>query len=149
MRFRIEHGTHYSYGSSASASSSLLHLRPRSLPGRQELQEFNLEINPAPGTTSERLDYFGNTEHMVEVRGAHSHLHLKAVSIVETRPPPMLEPLLNEAWERFRAPRRAGRRDEVEAAELALESPLVPLDGAFARLAEESFQPGRGLYAAA
>jgi transglutaminase-like putative cysteine protease len=148
MRFRIEHATRYAYSATASASTSLLHLRPRTLPGRQELQEWSLTVHPLPGAASERLDYFGNSEHMVEVRGGHAQLDLVAVSVVQTMTPPVLEALLNESWERFRAPWRASRADEVAAAELALESPLVPQGAEYAQLAAESFLPGRGLYAA-
>ena len=83
--YQITHRTTYGYAGSVSTSHHRCFFRP-STSGRQECDEFNLEIEPAPAARSERIDCFGNTQTFFHIDIPHSKLVLEATSKVTTGP---------------------------------------------------------------
>jgi transglutaminase-like putative cysteine protease len=147
-RYAVTHTTTYTYSAAATSSRSLAHLRPRETP-RQRVLSHDLEIAPAPTSLSARADYFGNTQHALEVALPHSQLTIVSRSEVELDGLPPLSHELSPTWESSRAPQALGDDERQEAAQFALESPLVPLGGAYAAIAAPFFTPGRPILAAA
>ena len=148
MHFKVEHSTTYTYAQAASSSQSLVHLRPLHH-ARQRLRAYRLAVDPAPELISERIDYFGNCEQRVEVRGRHSVLNITSYSDLETLPVQDIEPERFAPWETMVAPGRVHTALDVMAAEVALESPLVPVSSDYASIARQFFTPGRPIFQAA
>jgi len=148
MRFKVDHSTLYTYAQAASSSQSLVHLRPQHH-ARQHLLSYRLVVDPAPVVVSERIDYFGNCEQRVEVQGRHSVLNITSHSELETFPLVDIQPERFQAWESLVAANRVHTAADVMAAEVALESPLVPINRDYAMIARQFFTPGRNILLAA
>lgn len=147
-RYRILHRTTYAYAAPASSSRSLAHLRPRETP-RQRVVSHALEVDPEPLSLRERLDAFGNTQHAIEVIGAHPTLRVVSRAEVEVDEPPALPSAMSGPWEAAVGQAPPLDDDGLEAAQFALESPHIPLGAAFAAEAAPFFAPGAPILEAA
>jgi transglutaminase-like putative cysteine protease len=149
-RYRIEHGTRYTYASRVSTSQHVAYLRPRVLP-RQRVLRQELTVEPQPAQWTRRADYFGNAVDQFTLLQPHTELAVTARSLVEILPAPSRpQPEASPPWEDAR--RALVYRKGVagaEAGQYAFASPYVALDPEAGELARGSFAPGRPLLAAA
>ena len=144
--YRVRHRTEYRYESEVVPSYSELHLIPRELIG-QNLYSSDISIDPAPEYFREGIDYFGNRVAYAAVERPHRRLTVTAESVVEIADRPIGPSLLGERpWEQVRdEARNAPNGDRLDAAQFALDSPLVKGRAQFAEYALQSFTPGRPL----
>jgi transglutaminase-like putative cysteine protease len=145
MRFRLRHQTRYLYDLEVSVALHVARLRPRETP-TQQCMCHRLEITPAPASTQERVDYFGNTATFLTMEGKHREFAVTAFSEVEVRPP--VHPPLDQTppWDEVRA-LCAGSlyNHDTAAAEFAYDSEHVRRSPDFASYARPSFPAGRPL----
>lgn len=143
--FEIRHTTVYDYQASVAVAHHLLRLAPRRLQ-RQLLLSHTLEIDPGPGVTSRRLDYFGNEVVFVTVAGAHVRLAVTARSRVAVGPRFIPDAAETPSWESVRSRCRTDRSVvALEATEFTFASPHIPTEARFADYAAPSFPAGRPL----
>lgn len=146
--FEIRHVTAYNYRTSVTVAHHLLRLRPRRS-HRQWLLEHTLQVEPAPATTSQRLDYFGNHVTFVTLEGAHERLVVISRNRVAVGPAFVPDPAETPAWEHVgNLCRGDGSAAALEATEFTFPSSLVPTETRFADYAAPSFPPGRPVLAA-
>ena len=142
MNYRIAHRTTYKYKYPVSVGDHVACLKPRTFPNH-ELSHSRLTILPTPTTSTERIDYYGNTLCYFTVQEPHRELIVEARSEVTiTRPSPVSEPSV--PWE------EAVRRlpldhspEGLEAFQFTFESPRIRLRSDYAAYALESFTPNR------
>ena len=148
--YEVTHRTEYNYEADVSDSYGQLHLVPRDLP-RQRCHRAQVVVDPAPDDYRERLDYFGNRVSYVAIHHPHRELNVTATSLVEVDDRTSGRPSAgDQPWELARDAIRAGQiPDPLDAAQFALDSPLVESSGAFADYAARAFAPGRPLLEAA
>src|SRR5713101_6039704 len=145
MTYRLNHTSTYKYTEAVSISHHLVRLTPRALP-HQTCRRCEITITPAPQTTSQRTDYFGNTATFVIVQGLHEELIVKAQSEVEVSPVSPVAPSETPPWENVRDALRSDLRPEVlRACEFALDSPYAHSNPDLAAYAAPSFPAGRPL----
>jgi transglutaminase-like putative cysteine protease len=144
--YRVTHRTEYRYESDVVPSYSQLHLVPRELPG-QTLRSSKVMISPKPEYFHERIDYFGNRVAYAAIQEPHRMLRVTADSVVEVSDRQHSPSLLGERpWEQVRDEARTSDVDDgMDAAQFALDSPLVHGSDEFADYAGVSFTPGRPL----
>jgi transglutaminase-like putative cysteine protease len=85
-----------------STSHHRCFFRP-STSGRQECDQFLLEITPAPASRKEQIDFFGNTQTHFHIDTPHTKLVIEATSTVTTGPPNFPEPSGTATCESVRA----------------------------------------------
>lgn len=141
--FRIEHRTSYAYSATVSASYGRGFLRPREIPG-QHCREHQLTIEPAPSDAAESADVYGNNDSYFHVTASHSRLVVTGVSVVRVDRPSIDPQLAETPWEDS----VAALRDEPDAVEFVLASPLVEITEEARAYAAESLSPGRPILAA-
>ena len=143
MIYRIRHRSTYSYRESVDLSYHTLHLTPRELPNQNVLGH-RISVTPAPVSTAETADYFGNRVSFLTLLVPHSELVVDMEATVDVRfpdPPPAAE---TPSWESVRDLLRRGGDDALlDAAEYVQDSPLVPSDARVRDYAMPSFRPGR------
>jgi transglutaminase-like putative cysteine protease len=145
MRYRVRHNTTYAYGDTVSICYNELYLRPRNLPG-QSLQQYDLQIRPAPATTAQRTDYYGNDVTFVVLQEPHRTLSITAQSTVEVTASAPSTVIATPAWEAVRAHLQHDRSASVMAAyQFVFDSPQVTVRPAIRRFAAPSFTAGRPL----
>lgn len=146
MKFRVVHSTRYDYAEPVSLGHNEAHLRPRSAP-RQTCEESRIDIEPRPASLRERSDYFGNPVAYFALQEPHESLTVVATHVVAVEAPPLPADLgVSAPWDRLRERLEAETSTAVvEARELVLESPMVPLGPDLADYAAPSFPPGRPL----
>lgn len=146
VTYRVTHRTEYRYASEVVPSYSQLHLVPRELPG-QRLRSATVTIDPEPEYFNERIDYFGNRVAYAAIQQPHRRLIVTADSVVEIADRIDTPSLLGERpWEQARDEAQTSvNGDRLEAAQFALDSPLVHGSGEFADYARQSFTPERPL----
>src|SRR5688572_22499764 len=97
--YRVEHDTRCVYGSPVVTSQHLGYLRPRELP-YQHVRLHQLQVTPAPATSVERTDYFGNVANQFQILRPHDELLVSARSVVEVRDrADRIEPGASPRWE--------------------------------------------------
>lgn len=143
MRLRVTHRTTYAYGEPVSTSHHEAHLAPRN-DGGQRCLFHEVELDPAPATRRERLDYHGNRTLHFAIQEPHRTLDIVATSLVEVPLAADPEPSGGPSWEDVRLAVRAHRdRAALEALSFTFESPHVRLFDELVALARPSFSPGR------
>jgi transglutaminase-like putative cysteine protease len=147
MRYQVIHETVYSYESPVVLSQQLLHLTPRPLPF-QAIEAHRIAVEPAPGETVARADYFGNPVTQIVLAVPHSSLAVRAESQVTVQPRAQERGLREPGapWELLRDRlRAAGSEALLEPAEFLFESTHVECFRDLARYAAPSFAAGRKL----
>jgi transglutaminase-like putative cysteine protease len=146
VSYEVTHRTEYKYESDVSDSYAQLHLLPRNLPG-QRCHAAEVVVDPTPEDYRERLDYFGNRMSYLAIHRPHRALTVIATSVVEVEDRPSgLSLFDHRPWEQARDAVRDGQvLDPLDAAQYALDSPLVEASRPFADYAATSFTPGRPL----
>ena len=134
MRYTVEHETVYSYESPVVVSQQLLHLTPRALPW-QNPEAHSLAIEPAPGETLSREDYFGNPVTQILLAVPHNRLSVHARTTVSV--------------EERTGPAPLGSSRAAEPAQFLYESPHVDWFRELTDYASPSFPKGRSAAEAA
>ncbi len=143
MIYKISHRTTYKYKYPVSVGDHVACLKPRSFE-RNQLKHYELSIQPAPATLSERVDYFGNSLCFFTVREPHEELMVEARSEVVTTGKAQDPAQQDAPWEESadsleEDPTCEGR----EACQYQFESPRILVRPEYAAYALESFTPGR------
>ncbi|WP_273808841.1 MULTISPECIES: transglutaminase family protein [unclassified Pseudomonas] len=145
VRYRIQHDTHYRYAAPVSLSQQLLHLLPRDC-GWQRCLSRQLVILPQPTQRQDAWDAFGNPLTRLSFERPHDELYVGTELEVEVDSRAGLRLADSPAWEGVRdGLRYPAARVSLDVHHFRFESPAVPLDGIFARFAEDCFPPGRPL----
>ena len=145
MMLRVIHKTTYSYGETVSICHNEAHLAPRSERG-QTLFDHQLVIEPVPGSSVARKDYFGNAVTTFIIDEPHEVLCVTAQSLVETHANEAIHPALTPPWEQVReAVRRHDNDQTFDAYQFVFESPRVTSALEFATYAKPSFPAQRPL----
>ena len=145
MIYKIVHRTTTSYRHPVSVGKHVACLRPRSTHNLHLLSN-EVQIEPAPASVTERVDYFGNLLSFFTVQEPHKELVVEARSEVrmEENPAPLPEGTI--AWEEAVRHLTGDRSAEAFAAyEFSFESPRIKTRPEFAAYALESFTPQRAL----
>lgn len=147
MLLHVVHETAYDYAPAVRTAQHIAHLKPAD-GDLQQLLQHTLSVSPAPAQQGQSVDVYGNTRTFFSLQAAHEQLHVRAESLVRTRP--RAEPGADMAWEQVRERMRYHRAARYDpAAEFAFASPYVPRDARFVEYAQSSFAAGRPLLAAA
>jgi transglutaminase-like putative cysteine protease len=77
----------HNYALSAGVSRNLIRVVPATLPGRQSLTAYLVEIDPRPAERSETLDFFGNRVMSIAQFSSHSSMTIRMTARVEIRTP--------------------------------------------------------------
>ncbi len=147
MRFEINHRTTYAYRTPVVQSHHLVHLAPRRTAG-QTVIHHSLLIEPAPVSSTEIMDFFGNTAALMRIEDQHTELIVHARSTVEVSgvPPPDLS--TGPAWDDARVPAGPGDRPiESDVRQFVCRSRHVPVSRGIRQFALESFPPRRQILA--
>jgi transglutaminase-like putative cysteine protease len=146
MIYKISHRTTYKYVYPVSYGNHVACLKPRSF-ARNQLLRYELEIQPTPTTSSERIDYFGNLLCFFAVQEPHEELTVEARSLIETHDHPIHETLSALPWEESARPlSRDHSADGLDAYQFQFESPRIRIRPEFAAYALESFTPARPIF---
>ena len=150
MLLEVTHDTRYDYAAPVSLAHHLAHLQPLS-DAHQQLEAFELCIDPVPGYRREGLDALGNAECHFGLAQAHTRLQVRATSQVRLAQRfTGLQAAASPPWETLADKLRyVALAPFVPVVEYALPSPYVPRLLPLKRYAESSFQPGRPLAEAA
>ncbi len=145
MMLRVIHRTTYSYREPVSICHTEARLTPRAERG-QTLYDHQLLIEPVPGSSVTRKDYFGNAVTTFTIDQPHEVLRVTAQSLVETRDGGAIHPALTPPWEHVREAIRRHDSDETfDAYQFVFESPRVAPAPEFATYARSSFPAQRPL----
>jgi transglutaminase-like putative cysteine protease len=143
MIYNISHRTTYEYSDTVSLSQHFLRLRPRQLP-LQDCSAHETRILPAPSSTDNRTDYFGNRVTFITVEVPHQKLEIiseSRVSILQSSPPNASE---TPSWNSVRDLARGAQiGSSLEASEFIFDSPLIKVSEPLAEYAASSFPKGR------
>jgi len=147
--YEVSHHTRYRYSVATSISHHVLHLTPRACE-HQRCHRSALEVAPAPASSADDVDYFGNPVTHLTVQESHTELSFHSRSLVEvcaTDPP---QPDATLPWERA-VEQLAGDRSTQGLAivEFTFASPYARTSGDLTSYATPSFAPGRPLFDAA
>lgn len=97
MYYSIRHVTKFRYSDPITESVMEVRMQPRS-EGAQRCLSFELRTTPRAAVTA-FTDHLGNRVHYFDLPDAHTHLTIRAESLVEILPPPALpETLDGDAW---------------------------------------------------
>jgi len=149
-RLRIVHETAYEYPARVDLAYHLAYLRPAER-DYQQLERFELTVEPTPSHQSATTDVYGNRRELFSLYGPHDALSIQATSEVRVRPRFAAFALQESPpWEDVRAMLRYRAAAAYEpASEFVFASPFVPLLDALSAYARASFSPRRPLAAAA
>ena len=149
MIYRISHRTTYKYAYPVSVGNHVACLKPRSFANNQVVST-TLNIEPAPATCTERIDYFGNCLTFFTIGDPHRTLSVEARSeVVRTGDDSYLSapPI---SWEDSTSTLYQGHTlsqentlARLEASQYQFESPRIRIRPEFAAYALQSFTPGR------
>ena len=148
-KIEVEHLTHYRYAAPVDQAQHLAYLRPRD-GAAQQVEAFDLRIEPAPMHRRDESDRLGNARCTFTVCAPHSELRVCARSRVTIDVEPDFDAGTSLPWEAVREGLRyvAGASFEP-ASEFLYASPYIPLLPALRALALPSFTPGRPVAQAA
>lgn len=144
MRLEVRHETHYAYAAPVTLAHHLAHLKPLD-DAHQQLERFELDVQPAPVQWRDSRDAWGNAQCHFGLLQPHERLRVTATSRVAVRPRFLqLQPAASPPWGELAARvRYVARAPYVPAAEFALPSPYVPRLPALRELGAGLFTPGR------
>lgn len=143
MIYDVSHRTTFGYEQTVSVSQHVLHLAPRPHP-RQRRIAWSLKVAPAPSTSSEASDYFGNPVSYLTVQQPHDRLIVEARSRIDVFDHAQTVSLEHGAsWEDVADAVRSADRTALEASEFAFYSPYVSGSLEILEFAEQSFPAGR------
>jgi transglutaminase-like putative cysteine protease len=143
--YAVTHRTTYHYGSDVAVSHHVARLHPRELPC-QQVEDFQLQIEPAPAATDERSDYYGNPTRFFSIGNPHESLTVTARSRVRVATPTLPLASLTPAWETVR--KRCATdvvTPDSAVGEFRFNSPHITRKAAFADFAAPSFPRERPL----
>jgi transglutaminase-like putative cysteine protease len=101
-------------------------------------------VSPAPVSTGESADYFGNGVSFLTLLAPHNEFVVDMKATVDVRFPDPPRAAATPSWENVRDLLRQGGDETLsEAIEYVQESPLVPFDARVRDYAAPSFLPGR------
>ena len=146
----VSHVTEYAYSARVELAHHIAHLTPQSAPN-QDVDEYELTIDPAPNDVRSGTDSFGNVRSYFSIYAAHERLHVEAASRLRLRDRhPQLDCSASPDWEAVRdSLQYRATQAYVPASEFVFPSPYVPRNRALANYALASFAPGRPLLEAA
>src|SRR5579871_2533468 len=145
MMLRVLHRTTYSYGETVSICHTEARLVPRS-EHSQTLLDHQLIVEPEPGSSVARKDYFGNAVTTFTIDEPHEVLCVTANSLVETLNTDAIHPALTPPWEQVREIVRRHDKDQTfDAYQFVFDSPRVMPALEFANYAKPSFLAQRPL----
>jgi transglutaminase-like putative cysteine protease len=143
MIYNILHRTTYKYKYPVSVGDHVACLKPRSFANNQLLHNA-LQIEPAPRTVTERIDYFGNVLCYFTVQEAHRELVVEARSKVRIDEDERRNTAVSLPWEESAQQLAHDYSPEaLEAFQFQFESPRIRIRPEFAEYALQSFLPGR------
>jgi transglutaminase-like putative cysteine protease len=140
----VEHETAYDYSARVDLAYHLAYLRPAQT-GYQQVETFELDIDPPPSHRSIGRDVYGNQRDAFSLYGPHESLHVLARSRVRIAPRfEELDPATSPPWTEVRANLRyqAGATFEPQA-EFVFASPFVSLLPQLRDYAFRSFPDGQ------
>lgn len=148
--YRVEHETRYVHSGGVATSQHVAYLTPRSLP-QQSVRWHEIEIEPAPASRAQRIDYFGNAVDQFTILTPYNELCVVGRSLVAlTAAEPSIDLDAGPPWQAVRDElcyqRGAPYRD---ASEFGYPSPYVAVAQELAAFALDSFVAERSLVAAA
>ncbi|MEM7021663.1 MAG: transglutaminase family protein [Pseudomonadota bacterium] len=148
MIYQVSHHTRYGYSEPTAISHHVLHLAPRTFE-RQQCHHYTLDVEPAPATSVDDTDYFGNPVTHLTVQQHHTELTFHSRSVVEVMPVPPAHDV-DVPWEHAVRELAADRSTEgLARAEYGFTSPYTAASPELAEYAAASFAPGRRLLDAA
>ena len=145
MIYKILHRTTYKYKYPVSVGNHVACLRPRSLPPHQSAAS-ELHVHPAPETSIERTDFFGNTLSFFTIQEPHRELIVESRSHVDVDGDTTARMQTTLPWEDAAAAVSTGQSEaDLEASQFRFESPRIRIRPEFAAYALQSFTPGRAM----
>ena len=143
MIYKVSHRTTYKYVYPVSVGNHVACLKPRSSAQNYVVQN-TLNIQPAPVTYTERVDYFGNTLCFFTVQEPHKKLIVEAKSEVVVTPDTSIADRASLPWEQSTDCLALDHSAEaLDAYQYQFESPRIRIRPDFAAYALESFTPLR------
>jgi transglutaminase-like putative cysteine protease len=147
--YEVSHHTRYRYSEPTSISHHVLHLAPRPCE-HQRCHRSVLEVTPAPASSVDDIDYFGNPVTYLTVQESHTELSFHSQSLVEVsavQPPPAGATM---PWERAVAELAGDRSAQgLAVLELTFRSAYTRSNSDLVGYAAQSFAAGRPLFEAA
>jgi transglutaminase-like putative cysteine protease len=143
--YALTHRTTYRYGTDVAVSHHLARLHPRALPW-QQVDDFQLQVEPAPATSVERVDYYGNPTSFFSIGSPHEKLIVTARSRVRVTAPTLPIAAQTPPWETVR--KRCASdvlTPDSAVGEFRFDSPHIARKPAFADYAAPSFPRERPL----
>jgi transglutaminase-like putative cysteine protease len=145
----VEHVTHYRYAAAVELAHHVAYLRP-SAAGGQQLESFDLAIEPPPAHRRDETDAFGNHRLAFTLAGAHRALSVRMRARVRVPDAATVDPAGTQPWEAVRERLRFAAGAVYEpASQFAVPSPYVPRLAALRDWAAPSFMPGTPVAAVA
>lgn len=146
---QVRHDTITRYAERVAVACHVAYLHPRAS-SRQQVDDFQLLIDPPPSQRSTSSDAFGNLRTCFALYAPHDELHVRSTCRVQLRSEPLPAPGSGMPWNDVAAALhyRAGAPFEP-ATEFVYASPFVPLLPALRDYAAASFAPGRAALAGA
>ena len=130
MNYAITHKTTFSYEHPVGSSHQVLRLTPRTTT-QQSVHSASIEVEPAPTSQTERLDYFGNPVTDILVRRTHQSLRIISRSLVDVRARDDILLDLSPPWELVaESVRKPEIADAWDAARYCFPSEQIALEGA-------------------
>ncbi len=149
MNFEISHRTIYRYSAPVAQSHHLLHLQPRPH-SRQKVLGYSLLIDPAPASTTDLTDDFGNPASIVTIERDHTQLTILSRARVDVEAPDDFDPADSASWNDVAAHLRANLGAETFGAILySCPSRYIRPSREIHKFARASFPEGRPLLEAA
>ncbi len=146
----VTHETAYAYSGRVELAHHVGHLRPLE-DAFQSVEQFELQVTPAPSSHSNDRDSFGNARVFFSIYSPHTSLKVKSSSRVRVRERfAGLDFVAGPQWEGVRtALHYSAKVVWLRETEFSFASPFVDLHKELRDYALVSFTPGRGLRAAA
>jgi transglutaminase-like putative cysteine protease len=143
MKFEVSHRTSYQYRATVAQSHHVIHLKPRDLAG-QTVIHHSLLIEPAPVSSAEITDSFGNAAALLRIEDEHHEFVVHARSTIEITAPPPPDIARSPPWENVEASSgQSGDRIDVGVRQFVCRSRHVPVSREIVSFAKTSFRPGR------
>lgn len=141
MNYRVRHSTQYSYTDAVPICQNQVRLAPRSLAG-QQVERFQLVVNPEPDEINWRRDSFGNRVDSFSILEPHKVLSVTSSSEIRVQSPEPL-PEVTPDWEQIVQEVRSHRSAAyLDAYQFTFASPYIPRQHQFADYAAQSFVAG-------
>ncbi len=149
MKFEVSHRTSYQYRAPVVQSHHVVHLRPRNST-TQTVVHHSLLIEPAPASSNEITDVFGNKVVLLRIEDEHTEFVVHARSTIEISKAPLPDIAMSSPWEVVAG---VGRPKpaiiDIDVSQFVCRSRHVPLSRDIQRFAQASFPPGRPVLAGA